>query len=293
MSVIERKAGCAKEFTELLAQKLGSRLVKVVLFGSVAKGFADASSDVDVLVVVDRVSDDVRSAVAEVAFDVSVRFGEPIEYIVMGLEEYRAKSLDNPFIYEVERFGRVLYHDPKPEEEMVKKLLRLADEYYSYAVKCAQQLMYRPAIDLSQNAVELLLKALILAIALDRALALNTSTSNSGSSFVVLAKSVENLKAILNELRFSIQSIQVAMSLLEWSILLRFTIDRFRCEHIDSDGFCTLRILPLLVPELKLKEVETPSGKRYRTNVYEHKLICAFCPFYRPRSESRWSILRM
>jgi len=163
MNIIERKAGCAKEFAELLAQKLGGRLVKVILFGSVAKGFADASSDVDVLVVVDRVSDDVRSAVAEVAFDVSVRFGEPIEYIVMGLEEYRAKSLDNPFIYEVEHFGRVLYHDPKPEEEMVKKLLRLADEYYSYAVKCAQQLMYRPAIDLSQNAVELLLKALILA----------------------------------------------------------------------------------------------------------------------------------
>jgi predicted nucleotidyltransferase len=163
MNVSVRKAGCAEKFAELLAQKLGGRLVKVVLFGSVAKGFADVSSDVDVLVVVDRISDDVRSTVAEIAFDVSVRFGEPIEYIVMGLEEYRAKSLDNPFIYEVEHFGRVLYHDPKPEEEMVKKLLRLADEYYSYAVRCAQQLMYRPAIDLSQNAVELLLKALILA----------------------------------------------------------------------------------------------------------------------------------
>jgi predicted nucleotidyltransferase/HEPN domain-containing protein len=163
MNVSVRKAGCAEEFVELLAQKLDGRLVKVVLFGSVAKGFADVSSDVDVLVVVDRISDDVRSTVAEIAFDVSVRFGEPIEYIVMGLEEYRAKSLDNPFIYEVEHFGRVLYHDPKPEEEMVKKLLRLADEYYSYAVRCAQQLMYRPAIDLSQNAVKLLLKALILA----------------------------------------------------------------------------------------------------------------------------------
>jgi predicted nucleotidyltransferase len=163
MNVSVRRAGCAEEFAELLAQKLGGRLVKVILFGSVAKGFADVSSDVDVLVVVDRISDDVRSTVAEIAFDVSVRFGEPIEYIVMGLEEYRAKSLDNPFIYEVEHFGRVLYHDPKPEEEMVKKLLRLADEYYSYAVRCAQQLMYRPAIDLSQNAVELLLKALILA----------------------------------------------------------------------------------------------------------------------------------
>jgi len=42
-------------------------------------------------------------------------------------------------------------------------LLDLAEEYYGYATRCAQQLMYRAAIDLAQNAVGLVLKALILA----------------------------------------------------------------------------------------------------------------------------------
>jgi len=163
MGVIERKVDCAREFAEILAQRLRGRLHKVVLFGSVAKGSAGVDSDVDLLVVVDRVTDDVRGVVAEAAFEASVRSREPVEYIIMGLEEYRARGLGNPLIYEVESYGKVLYSDPKPEEETVEKLMRLAEEYYGYSLRCAQQLMYRPAIDLGQNAVELVLKALVLA----------------------------------------------------------------------------------------------------------------------------------
>ena len=74
----------------------------------------------------------------------------------------RGIEREGSFIYEVERYGKILSYDPEPEKEKVKKLLKLAEEYYEYAVRCAQQLMYRATIDLSQNAVELVLKALIL-----------------------------------------------------------------------------------------------------------------------------------
>jgi predicted nucleotidyltransferase len=162
MGSIDRKIACAKWFTELLAKRLEGRVFKVVLFGSVAKGSCNVDSDVDLLIVVDRVDEDVRYIVAESAFEASVEFHEPIEYIFMGLEEYRVRELDNPLIYEVERYGKLLYYDPEPEKERVKKLLELAEEYYEYAVRCAQQLMYRAAIYLGQNATELVLKALIL-----------------------------------------------------------------------------------------------------------------------------------
>jgi len=56
----------------------------------------------------------------------------------------------------------VLYEDPEPEIRRALRLVELAEEYYSYAEKCRQNLMYRAAIDLGQNAIELLLKALIL-----------------------------------------------------------------------------------------------------------------------------------
>jgi len=161
-SVVERKAGCAKEFAHKLAERLRGRLYKVVLFGSVAKGTADADSDVDVLVVVDGVSEDVRNIVAETAFRVGLSCGEAVEYVLMDLGEYRSRDPDNPFIYEVEKWGRVLYEDPEPEVRRALRLAELAEEYYSYAEKCRQSLMYRAAIDLGQNAVELLLKSLIL-----------------------------------------------------------------------------------------------------------------------------------
>jgi len=160
---LESKIACAREFAGILAERLRGRLFKVVLFGSVAKGSAEAGSDVDLLVVVDRVTDDVERVVAEAAFEASLRSREPVEYVVMSLEEYRVKISGNPFIYEVERHGKELYCDPKPEEEMVEKLIGLAEEYYGYALRCARQLMYRAAVDLGQNAVELVLKALILA----------------------------------------------------------------------------------------------------------------------------------
>jgi len=162
MGFVEKKIECAREFTELLAGRLRGRLIKVVLFGSVAKGSCSADSDVDLLIIVDRVDEDVKRIIAESAFEVSVEFREPIEYIAMELEEYRARGLDNPFIFEVEHHGKLLYYDPEPEKERVKKLLDLAEEYYEYATRCTQQLMYRAAIDLGQNAIELVLKALIL-----------------------------------------------------------------------------------------------------------------------------------
>jgi len=55
-----------------------------------------------------------------------------------------------------------LYNDPRPEEEIIRKLVELAEEYYKYSVRCVQQLTYRATIDLGQNVIELILKALIL-----------------------------------------------------------------------------------------------------------------------------------
>ncbi len=81
----------------------------------------------------------------------------------MSLEEHRARKLDNPFIHDVERWGKVLHNNPEVERRMIEKIVELADNYCNYALKCRELLMYRAAIDLGQNAVELLLKALIIA----------------------------------------------------------------------------------------------------------------------------------
>ena len=83
MKPVERKIECAREFAE---------------------GLCDVDSDVDILVVVDRVSNDVKNIVAESVFEISIKFHEShetIEYIVMSIEEYKSRGKDDPFKHEV------------------------------------------------------------------------------------------------------------------------------------------------------------------------------------------------
>ncbi len=134
--VITRKIDCAREFARRLSQMLEDKVYKIVLYGSVAKGVADEHSDVDVLVVVSSVSDEVRRAVAEAAFETSLQFNEPIEYVVMSIDEYKMGLESNPFVHEVERWGVVLYQNSRSERERAMRLMRLADEYYSYSERC-------------------------------------------------------------------------------------------------------------------------------------------------------------
>ena len=107
-----------------MAERLRERLFKVVLFCSVAKGLYDVDSDLDLLVVVDRVSNDVKNIVAESAFEISIKFHELIEhiilYIILSIEEHKSRGKDDPFKYEVEQYGMILYNDPKSEKEIIK-----------------------------------------------------------------------------------------------------------------------------------------------------------------------------
>lgn len=154
--------GCAKAFSRSVAEVFKGRVYRVVLFGSLAKGLAEADSDIDVLVILDNVQDIDSDRLAELALYTSLECGEPIEYVVMSVEEYRLKEADSPFIGEVKRWGMILYEDSGVEISRALKLVDLAMEYYDFSVRARDSLMYRAAIDLGHNAVELLVKALIM-----------------------------------------------------------------------------------------------------------------------------------
>lgn len=82
-----------KEFISELRGRLGSRLAKVVLFGSYVKDYADEWSDVDVLVVyVNAEPEEATKLVAEVATRIAVKYGVPLEPVVMSFHEYLGKS---------------------------------------------------------------------------------------------------------------------------------------------------------------------------------------------------------
>ena len=156
-----RKLRAAELFTREVVGRLRG-VYAVYLFGSVAKGTAAPESDVDVLVVLASRPEDTYDVLAEAATRAYEETGEVVEFITMDLEEFLRLRTRSPFLYEVERWGKRLYLDGGQLVERARALARLADEYASSARRCAAEGMLRLALDAFYNAVELLLKALIM-----------------------------------------------------------------------------------------------------------------------------------
>jgi predicted nucleotidyltransferase len=140
---------------------LGDDLYRVYLFGSVAKGYESPKSDVDVLVVVRRYHMDILDKVYEGIFEVSVETGAPIEVITMGVSDFiYREGIGSPFIYEVTRYGVLLYDGDGGV--VVRDMLRLAEEYYEYSRDAFRAGRFRLSVDIGHNALELLLKSLFI-----------------------------------------------------------------------------------------------------------------------------------
>ena len=81
---------------------------RVIVFGSVATGMATADSDLDLLVVIDGVTDTRRESVRlrEVLGDV----GMPVDVIVMSTARFEeTKDVIGGVAYPAHKYGRVIY----------------------------------------------------------------------------------------------------------------------------------------------------------------------------------------
>jgi len=81
---------------------------RVIAFGSVAAGTATADSDLDLLVVIDDVTDTRRESVR--LRDVLGDIGMPIDVIVMSTERFEeTKDVIGGIAYPAHKYGRVIY----------------------------------------------------------------------------------------------------------------------------------------------------------------------------------------
>ena len=132
------------------------------LFGSLPKGMAVPESDVDILVVYSIEDKNLHSILANASNKVYQELGEVVEYVTMSIDEYLSLLETSPFLYEVRKWGKLLYLNGGEAVERAKQLAKLACEYVEAAEKCVSQGMLRLALDAMYNAIELILKALII-----------------------------------------------------------------------------------------------------------------------------------
>jgi len=160
---VERKFEALKRFTErLISGSSGSRVAKIVLFGSLAKGEARPESDVDVLIFSFDGLEAVQDACAEAAFEVAMEMGEGIEPLVYPLAEYFSPR--TYFMYRASRFGKEVF---SVDEQALRRREAdaqrgLAEVYLAGARRAFEAGDLRIAVDAAYNAAELCLKGLLL-----------------------------------------------------------------------------------------------------------------------------------
>ena len=157
-----RKRSALAYFVEELLKKASGKILKIYLFGSLAKGTAKEESDVDVLIVSNG-DKTVEDLACEASFDTTLAYGVSVEPFVMSIYEFNARK-GSFFLREVEECGEVIYEMDKSEANLLEAqgYLDLAEEFLNYAKDALERKALRPAIDEGYNAVELLVKALIL-----------------------------------------------------------------------------------------------------------------------------------
>lgn len=153
------------EFTKrLLMSKEVDQIVKICLFGSVAKeGRLKENSDVDLLIVVND-GLKAKEEIVDLSFEFQMEQSLPIEPIICSIEELF--PITDYFIYNCLNYGVEVYsmEKNKIKYENCKHLKRLAQEYLDGATNAKEDGFFRLAVDAAYNACELAMKGLILLI---------------------------------------------------------------------------------------------------------------------------------
>lgn len=107
MGLSKAEKAIVKQFKNILRQALGDRLVELRLFGSHARGDANEGSDFDVLVIVDRRTDDVREMILDADVEMMNRYEKLFAALIYDEAEWQ-KARSFPHAWNIEREGVVL-----------------------------------------------------------------------------------------------------------------------------------------------------------------------------------------
>ena len=107
LNEVEKKV--VRSFVKELRDNLGNKIVRVVLFGSKARGDFGKESDIDIFVLVREKTFQIRDKVGDLTADYLFDYDIPLSPVLYDLYEYqRNKELGSFFFENVEKEGILL-----------------------------------------------------------------------------------------------------------------------------------------------------------------------------------------
>ena len=95
-----------KELKQGMEGQLGDRLVKMVVFGSRARGDLDAESDTDIAIIVRDLSRELKYQILDTVAEIEMKFVIPLSVIVFSENEFeRLKKRERRIALDIEKEG--------------------------------------------------------------------------------------------------------------------------------------------------------------------------------------------
>jgi hypothetical protein len=95
-----------KELKIGMESQLGDRLVKIVVFGSRARGDFDAESDTDIAIIVRELSRELKYQILDTVAEIEMKFIIPLSVIVFSENEFeRLKKRERRIALDIEKEG--------------------------------------------------------------------------------------------------------------------------------------------------------------------------------------------
>jgi len=95
-----------KELRHRMASELGDRLVKIVIFGSRARGDFDPESDTDIAIIVRGLSRELKYQILDTVAEIEMKFVSPLSVIVFSENEFeRLKKRERRIALDIEKEG--------------------------------------------------------------------------------------------------------------------------------------------------------------------------------------------
>ena len=109
-SLTDNERAALADYLARLREICGNRVVRVVLFGSKARGDSGPESDIDLFVVLQGEINSLKKALVDLSYEISLNHDVVLSDLVVGAQRYRWMSEHGePMLIEVEREGIELW----------------------------------------------------------------------------------------------------------------------------------------------------------------------------------------